>query len=97
MNGRTAATTSIERRKRGWKRLHAPSGRATNLTLLVALLLAFATGTGAVATGSARGRWVVIAHGIVGLAVILRSMTRFPTSTRTGGNSRSWTAPGGTR
>ncbi len=49
----------------------APAGRVTNLVLLLALLLAFATGTGAIATGSARGRWIVIAHGVVGIGVIL--------------------------
>jgi DMSO/TMAO reductase YedYZ molybdopterin-dependent catalytic subunit len=48
-----------------------PAGRVTNLALLTALLLAFATGLGAVATGSATGRWVVIAHGIVAMAVVL--------------------------
>ena len=47
------------------------SARATNLSLLVALVLVFATGVGAVATGSARGRWIVIAHGLVAIAVIL--------------------------
>jgi DMSO/TMAO reductase YedYZ molybdopterin-dependent catalytic subunit len=49
----------------------SPSARVTNLTLLAVLLLAFATGIGAVATGTPRGRWVVIAHGIAGIAVIL--------------------------
>lgn len=48
-----------------------PSSRATNLTLLATLLLVFATGLGAVATGSARGRWVVVAHGIAAIVVIL--------------------------
>jgi DMSO/TMAO reductase YedYZ molybdopterin-dependent catalytic subunit len=48
-----------------------PPGRRTNLALLAALLLAFATGLGAVATGSAHGRWVVLAHGGVGVAVVL--------------------------
>jgi hypothetical protein len=43
----------------------------TNLALLVALLLAIATGTGAVAAGSSGGRWVAITHGIVGVAVVL--------------------------
>jgi hypothetical protein len=42
-------------------RLRLPA-RATNLLLLGALLLAFATGAAAVATGSARGRWVVITY-----------------------------------
>jgi DMSO/TMAO reductase YedYZ molybdopterin-dependent catalytic subunit len=46
-------------------------GRLTNLTLGLALLLAFATGVGATAAGSAQGRWVVIAHGVAGIAVIL--------------------------
>ncbi len=47
------------------------SGRRTNLALLVALGLAFATGVGAVAAGSARGRWVVVAHGIAAIGVLL--------------------------
>lgn len=41
------------------------------MALLVALVLAFATGLGAVANGSAGGRWVVIAHGVVAMAVVL--------------------------
>lgn len=48
-----------------------PGGRATNLTLFLALLLTFATGVGAVATGSSRGQWVVVAHGVAAAAVIL--------------------------
>jgi DMSO/TMAO reductase YedYZ molybdopterin-dependent catalytic subunit len=48
-----------------------PPGRVTNLSLLVALLLAFATGIGAVATGSARGRWIVIGHGVAAVLVVL--------------------------
>jgi DMSO/TMAO reductase YedYZ molybdopterin-dependent catalytic subunit len=43
----------------------------SNLALLVALVLAFATGVGAVAAGTPRGRWVVIAHGIAAMLVIL--------------------------
>jgi hypothetical protein len=45
--------------------------RATNLALLGALILAFATGVGAVWTGSARGAWIVVAHGLVGVTVVL--------------------------
>src|SRR3954452_13587418 len=45
--------------------------RVTNLTLLVALVLAFASGVGAVATGSARGRWVVLGHGAVAALVVV--------------------------
>jgi DMSO/TMAO reductase YedYZ molybdopterin-dependent catalytic subunit len=48
-----------------------PSSRRTNLTLLLTLLLVFATGVGAVATGSPRGRWVVIAHGTAALVIVL--------------------------
>jgi hypothetical protein len=51
--------------------MRAPPPRITNLALLAALLVAFATGIGAVATGTASGRWVVIAHGVVGVAVVL--------------------------
>src|SRR2546430_12336560 len=47
------------------------NGRRTNLALSAALALAFATGLGAVATGSARGRWVVLAHGVVAVLVVL--------------------------
>jgi DMSO/TMAO reductase YedYZ molybdopterin-dependent catalytic subunit len=46
------------------------SARGTNLAVLAALLLVFATGAGAMATGSSRGRWVVIAHGIGALALL---------------------------
>jgi len=54
------------------KRLLVPrSWRATNLGLFAVLGLAFATGLGAVATGSGRGAWVVVAHGVVGVAVVL--------------------------
>jgi DMSO/TMAO reductase YedYZ molybdopterin-dependent catalytic subunit len=51
--------------------LRRPAGRSTNLSLLVALLLAFATGIGAVATGSLRGRWIVVAHGVAAVLVVL--------------------------
>src|SRR4030095_13260769 len=52
--------------------MRAPPPRITNLALLAALLVAFASGVGAVATGTASGRWVAVAHGIVGVAVVLR-------------------------
>jgi DMSO/TMAO reductase YedYZ molybdopterin-dependent catalytic subunit len=51
--------------------MRAPPPRITNLALLAALLIAFASGVGAVAAGTASGRWVAIAHGIVGVAVVL--------------------------
>lgn len=47
------------------------SWRATNLAVLAALGVAFATGVAAVATGSSRGAWVMVAHGVAGLAVVL--------------------------
>jgi DMSO/TMAO reductase YedYZ molybdopterin-dependent catalytic subunit len=46
------------------------SGRLTNLRLLVALLVTFATGVAAVATGSARGAWIAIAHGVAAMVVV---------------------------
>src|SRR5512132_818091 len=51
--------------------MRAPPPRITNLALLVALLVAFASGIGAVAAGTTSGRWVAVAHGIVGVAVVL--------------------------
>jgi hypothetical protein len=44
--------------------------RITNLALLGVLVLAFATGVGAVWTGSPRGAWIVLAHGAVGVTVL---------------------------
>jgi DMSO/TMAO reductase YedYZ molybdopterin-dependent catalytic subunit len=46
------------------------TARATNLSVLAAVVLIFATGVGAVATGSPRGRWVVIAHGVAAIALV---------------------------
>ncbi|HEV8165516.1 MAG TPA: hypothetical protein VGR74_13900, partial [Actinomycetota bacterium] len=51
--------------------MRAPPPRITNLALLVALGVAFASGVGAVAAGTASGRWVAVAHGVVGVAVVL--------------------------
>src|SRR4051794_32360012 len=48
-----------------------PPARVTNLTLLVGLVLVFATGVGAVATGSARGRWIVLGHGAAAALVVV--------------------------
>jgi len=47
--------------------------RRTNLALLIALAIAFATGIGAVASGTSSGRWVVLTHGGAGVAVALLS------------------------
>ena len=46
--------------------MRAPPPRITNLALLVALLIAFASGVGAVAAGTASGRWVAVATGSSG-------------------------------
>jgi hypothetical protein len=51
--------------------MRAPSVRFTNLTLLLSLIVAFGTGAGAMAAGTPSGRWVVIAHGLAGIMVIL--------------------------
>ncbi len=47
-----------------------PTARVTNLALLAMLLVVFATGTAALTAGEADDRWVVIAHGIAGLAIV---------------------------
>jgi DMSO/TMAO reductase YedYZ molybdopterin-dependent catalytic subunit len=49
------------------------AGRRTNLALLVSLLAAFATGLLAYSAGTGWGSPVVIAHGIVGFAILLLS------------------------
>ncbi len=46
------------------------AGRRTNLALLVLLALAFVTGVLSWAVGPGVVRWIVIAHGIVGLAIV---------------------------
>jgi DMSO/TMAO reductase YedYZ molybdopterin-dependent catalytic subunit len=51
--------------------VRAPSGRLTNLQVLITLTLTFATGVGAVMTGSAHGRWIVVAHGIGAMVLVL--------------------------
>lgn len=51
---------------------HTPDARRTNLALFVVLALALATGTGAFAAGTRSwGVAIVIAHGVVGLAVLV--------------------------
>src|SRR6476619_6057199 len=48
----------------------AVAGRRTNLALLALLVLAFGTGVASWAVGSASVRWIVIAHGVVGLGIV---------------------------
>ena len=45
--------------------------RLTNLALLVLLAVAFSTGVAAYALGTGWAAWVVVAHGIAGLAIVL--------------------------
>ena len=47
------------------------AGRKTNLALLAFLILAVATGVVAFASGAAWVRWVVVLHGVVGLAIVV--------------------------
>jgi len=47
------------------------AGRRTNLALLGLLAAAVATGAMAYATGVSWGRWVLVAHGAVGVAIVL--------------------------
>jgi hypothetical protein len=47
------------------------AGRRTNLALLALLVLAFVTGAASWVVGSGLVRWVVIAHGIVGLGIVV--------------------------
>jgi DMSO/TMAO reductase YedYZ molybdopterin-dependent catalytic subunit len=46
------------------------AGRRTNLALLALLLIAFATGVASWIVGPGVVRWIVIAHGIVGLSIL---------------------------
>ena len=49
------------------------SGRQTNVALLVLTLVAVVSGFVAFSLGTVPGRWVVIGHGVVGLAIVLLS------------------------
>jgi DMSO/TMAO reductase YedYZ molybdopterin-dependent catalytic subunit len=49
------------------------SGRTTNLALLALLVVALASGGLAFAVGTPAGRWVVVGHGMAGLALLLLS------------------------
>jgi DMSO/TMAO reductase YedYZ molybdopterin-dependent catalytic subunit len=46
------------------------AGRRTNLALLALLLLAFVTGVASWMVGPGLVRWIVIAHGVVGLSIV---------------------------
>ncbi len=46
------------------------AGRRTNLALLTLLLLAFVTGLASWLVGPGLVRWIVVAHGIVGLSIV---------------------------
>lgn len=49
------------------------SSRQTNVALLVLTVVAVASGLVAFALGTLAGRWVVLGHGVVGLAIVLLS------------------------
>jgi voltage-gated potassium channel Kch len=49
----------------------AVAGRRTNLALLALLFLAFVTGVASWLVGSALVRWIVIAHGVAGLGIVV--------------------------
>jgi hypothetical protein len=59
------------RRSAGRTVVRPPPARVTNIFLLVAVLLAFATGLGAVSVGTSSGGWVALTHGAVGLLILL--------------------------
>jgi hypothetical protein len=50
--------------------MRRPAGRRTNLALLATISLALLTGFLAYGIGTAWGRWVVAAHGVLGLALV---------------------------
>ena len=47
------------------------AGRHTNLALLWATILALVTGVAAFTVGTSGGRWVIVGHGVVALAIIV--------------------------
>jgi DMSO/TMAO reductase YedYZ molybdopterin-dependent catalytic subunit len=47
------------------------AGRRTNLALLALLLIAFVTGLASWIVGPGAVRWIVIAHGVVGLSIVV--------------------------
>jgi voltage-gated potassium channel Kch len=58
------------------------AGRRTNLALLALLVLAFVTGLASWLVGSALVRWIVIAHGILGLGIIVLAPWKRTIATR---------------
>ncbi|HEV8683475.1 MAG TPA: molybdopterin-dependent oxidoreductase [Actinomycetota bacterium] len=50
--------------------MRRPAGRHTNLALLAMLSAALLTGFLAYGVGTAWGRWIVVAHGVAGLAIV---------------------------
>lgn len=47
------------------------AGRRTNLTLLWASVLALLTGVGAFIVGTSSGQWVIVAHGVIAIAIVV--------------------------
>jgi hypothetical protein len=70
------------------------AGRRTNIALFVALALSLATGGLAFAVGTSAVRWILIAHGVAGLAIVLLTpwksvIARRGLTKRRGGTSAS--------
>jgi hypothetical protein len=70
------------------------AGRRTNLALLFLLVLAFVTGVLSWAAGAGLVRWIVMAHGILGLAIVAlapwkRTIARRGLARRRAGNAIS--------
>lgn len=64
-------------------------GRRTNLGLLWCTMLAIATGIGAFIVGTESGGWVVIAHGVVALAIVILTPWKTVIISRGMGRQRS--------
>ncbi len=64
------------------------AGRRTNLALAVLLLLALVSGGLSFATGTAAARWPVLAHGVLGLAIVILAPWKAVIARRGLGRSR---------
>ena len=95
----SAGAPAPRRVARWWAGPPAPA-RLTNLKLLLALAVTFASGVGAVATGSGRGGWIVVAHGVAAMVVVAlvpwktrvvrAGLRRRPMARRAGRRSGPW-------
>jgi DMSO/TMAO reductase YedYZ molybdopterin-dependent catalytic subunit len=65
------------------------AGRRTNLALLWASVLAFVTGVSAFVVGTPSGFWVVVAHGVIALAIVVLVPWKATIASRGWARSRS--------